>query len=86
MTLPASHQDSKDGRLTEYMRWFTHRTRGHSTQPCSLTHSRAKLVLNLKDVINKHFGWLGGVEDVCGTSLNSSKLQMTRGTHIYIYI
>ena len=90
MTMPASHQDSKDGRLTEYMWWFSPRTKAQDTQPCLLTHLRANLALTLtkacaksKNVINKHFGWLGGVEDMCRTSLNSSKLQMTGGIHIY---
>ena len=37
MTLPASHEDSKDGQLTEYMWWFSPRTKAQGTQPCSLT-------------------------------------------------
>ena len=39
LKLPASHQDSKDGRHTEYKCWFYSRTTAQGTTPCSFTHS-----------------------------------------------
>ena len=82
-TLPASHQDSKDGRLTEYKMWFSPRTKAQGTQPCSLTHSRAKLVLNLR---MWSICFLVGLEmffNVSRVSLNSSSSKFPGGRHLY---
>ena len=65
--MPASHQDSKDGRLTEYKleqlssiahKYTTLLSHSNMSYPSTLTY---KNVLNLKDLITKHLGWLGGV-------------------------
>ena len=76
--MPASHQDSKDGRLTRSSSWLTQEpaTRYnilllHSlmSYPSTLTY---KDVLNLKDLITLLFGWLG---DVLGCVWVFSELQ-----------
>ena len=71
------------GRHTEYKRWFSPRTKAQGTQPCSLTHSRAKLVLNLRMWSICSLVGLEMFFNVSRVSLNSSKFQMTGGTHIY---
>ena len=63
---------------------FVHsRTRAQGTQPCSLTHSRVKLVLNLKMWSIFSLVGLEMFFNESRVSLNSSKLQMTGETHIY---
>ena len=71
------------GRHTEYKRWFSPRTKAQGTQPCSLTHSWAKLALNLR---MWSLCFLVGLEmffNVSRISLNSSKLQMTSVRRLY---
>ena len=88
--VPASHQDSKDGRLTEYKWQFTLEPQHKVQQPCSLTHLGAILALSLtKDVLNLKMWsiWsLVGLEmflDVCGSSLNSINSKIARGRRLY---
>ena len=78
------------GRRTEIQVWFTLEPKYKATTRCSLTHLGAnltetltKLVLRTKDLITKLLNGLEMFLGVCVVSWNSSKLQMTGGTHIY---
>jgi len=72
---------TKTPRMAGSLRYtFVHtRTRAQGSQSCSLTHSRAKLVLNLKMWSLSTWVGLEVFFNVSRISLNSSKLQMTRG-------